>query len=84
MIPKGRRKCGESRHDAALREAREETGYNCHLFPVSMETRAPQPNEPEDTPDIARVHANLTEPFMITIQELSAEEGINMLVFFGT
>ncbi len=45
-------------------------------------TRAPQPDESEDTPDIARVHANLTEPFMVMIRELRAGEGIKLVFWY--
>lgn len=82
LLPKGRRNCGESRCDAMLREARGEAGYNCHVYPVSMVTRAPQPNEPEDTPDIERIHTNLTEPLMVTIRELSAGEVIKLIFWY--
>ncbi|KAJ5718225.1 hypothetical protein N7488_003871 [Penicillium malachiteum] len=36
LLAKGRRNCGESRQEAALRETREETGYQAHLHPVTM------------------------------------------------
>ena len=42
-------------------------------------TRAPQPDEPEDTPDIARDHLNLDEPFVVTIRELGAGEEIKLI-----
>ncbi|KAM5441606.1 hypothetical protein MferCBS31731_003287 [Microsporum ferrugineum] len=70
LLSKGRRNCGEPRQDAALREVREETGYRCHLYPVSMPTRAPAVTDANDTPDQLRVHPGLTEPFMLSIREI--------------
>lgn len=75
MLAKGRRNCGESRHEAALREAREETGHSARLYPVAMATRAPPPDEQGLVPDEPRLYSNLTEPFMVTMRELSAENG---------
>ncbi|KAL3459139.1 hypothetical protein BJX64DRAFT_265339 [Aspergillus heterothallicus] len=71
LLPKGRRNIGESRHEAALREVQEETGYKCHIHPVPMLTRAPRAEDPEDVPDTARLCTESTEPFMLTIRELS-------------
>jgi 8-oxo-dGTP pyrophosphatase MutT (NUDIX family) len=36
LLAKGRRNCGESRLEAALREVEEETGYKCHVYSVTM------------------------------------------------
>lgn len=62
LLPKGRRNCGESRHQAALREAREEMGYQCQLHHVSMPTRAAPIEETADARDIPRFLPNITEP----------------------
>ncbi|KAI6782308.1 uncharacterized protein J7T54_008394 [Emericellopsis cladophorae] len=50
-LAKGRRNCGESRHAAALRELEEETGYRCHLFPMTMPTRPPASAQQSSVPD---------------------------------
>ncbi|CAP97943.1 hypothetical protein EN45_098940 [Penicillium chrysogenum] len=70
LLAKGRRKCGESRHEAALREVREETGYHAHLHPVRMYTRAPPIDEQGHMPDKPRSYSDLTEPFMVTMRHL--------------
>jgi 8-oxo-dGTP pyrophosphatase MutT (NUDIX family) len=70
LLPKGRRNCGESRQEAALREVLEETGYTCHLHPTTMSTRVPPKDETGDVADQARTLPNLTEPFMITMRQL--------------
>jgi 8-oxo-dGTP pyrophosphatase MutT (NUDIX family) len=70
-LAKGRRNQGESRQSAALREIQEETGYQCHLHPVHMRTRAPPRDEEPNAPDTAQLYASLTEPFMVTIRELN-------------
>jgi 8-oxo-dGTP pyrophosphatase MutT (NUDIX family) len=69
LLAKGRRNCGESRHDAALREVREETGYQAHLYPITMYTRAPPMDEQGHMPDKPRSYADLTEPFMVTMRQ---------------
>ncbi|OAL68877.1 NUDIX domain-containing protein [Trichophyton violaceum] len=70
LLAKGRRNCHESRRDAALREVKEETGYQCRLYPVTMPTRAPVATSPCDIPDQARAYPDLTEPFMLSIREI--------------
>jgi len=70
-LPKGRRNHGESRAEAAVREATEETGVPCRLLPICLKTRAPPQIEPEGgSPDIVRIEGNSTEPFMITLREI--------------
>ncbi|KAJ5106219.1 hypothetical protein N7456_002894 [Penicillium angulare] len=64
LLAKGRRNCGESRQEAALREVREETGYQAHLHPVTMYTRAPPSDEQGHMPDMPRSYPDITEPFM--------------------
>ncbi|KAJ5555244.1 hypothetical protein N7461_003714 [Penicillium sp. DV-2018c] len=73
LLAKGRRNCGESRHEAALREVREETGYKAHLQPVTMYTRAPPIDEQGHMPDKPRSYPDLTEPFMVTIRQLGGD-----------
>jgi 8-oxo-dGTP pyrophosphatase MutT (NUDIX family) len=73
LFAKGRRNCGESRHKAALREVREETGYHAHLYLVTMYTRAPPIDEQGHMPDKPRSYQDLTEPFMVTIRQLGGD-----------
>ncbi|PSN72793.1 hypothetical protein BS50DRAFT_568395 [Corynespora cassiicola Philippines] len=82
FLAKGRRNCGESRKEAAIREVMEETGYRCRLLPVSMPTRAPPMDEPPNYPDQARIYPGLTEPFMCTIRELGSNKGVKMIYWF--
>ncbi|KAJ6189300.1 hypothetical protein N7519_004208 [Penicillium mononematosum] len=70
LLAKGRRNCSESRHEAALREVREETGYQAQLHPVAMYTRAPPIGEQRHMPDKPRSYPDLTEPFMVTMRLL--------------
>ncbi len=74
-LAKGRRNIGESRKVAALREVIEETGYQCHLLPVKMATRACADDAPVSLRDKPRVHDNITEPFMCTFRELPHGKG---------
>jgi len=76
LLAKGRRNCGETRHEAALREVREETGYPCHLHPVTMPTRCPPAIEVGHTPDEARVYNGICEPFMLTVREIDPQSGL--------
>ncbi|KAL1624705.1 hypothetical protein SLS56_007681 [Neofusicoccum ribis] len=80
LLAKGRRNCGESRHDAALREVREETGYACRLLPLTMSTRAPPAVETVHTPDVPRTYEKLVEPFMVTVREL--DNGTEMKIIW--
>jgi 8-oxo-dGTP pyrophosphatase MutT (NUDIX family) len=70
LLPKGRRNCGESRQQAALREAREETGYNARILTVNMSTRTPPIIEIEDYPDKPREFEHIAEPFVLTTRQL--------------
>ncbi|KAF7508828.1 hypothetical protein GJ744_008705 [Endocarpon pusillum] len=40
---------------------------------------APRPDEPEDTPDIARDRFDLNQLFMVTTRELGFGEEINLI-----
>jgi 8-oxo-dGTP pyrophosphatase MutT (NUDIX family) len=75
VLPKGRRNIDESRKDAALREVYEETGYRCHLLPVTMATRATRSGDEADVRDEQRVLDDLIEPFMCTVRELGDRNG---------
>ncbi|KAH6894401.1 hypothetical protein B0T10DRAFT_480379 [Thelonectria olida] len=82
LLAKGRRNCGESRGEAALREVREETGYPCRLHPVKMSTRAPGSAETNDVPDEVRTFAGLTEPFMLTVRELGDGGDVKLIWWY--
>ncbi|KAH7175604.1 hypothetical protein EDB81DRAFT_13196 [Dactylonectria macrodidyma] len=82
LLAKGRRNCGESRGEAALREVREETGYPCHLYPVKIATRAPAPTDANHVPDVARSHAGITEPFMLTMRQLGGSSANIKLIWW--
>ncbi|KAJ5712749.1 hypothetical protein N7493_009217 [Penicillium malachiteum] len=73
LLAKGRRNCGESRQEAALREIHEETGYQAHLYPVTMYTRAPPIDERGHMPDIPRLYPDIVEPFMVTMRHLGTD-----------
>ena len=70
LLPKGRRDCGESRIQAAIREVLEETGWHCLPLPVTISTRAPPSQELGYTPDVAEVRETMGhDPFALTIRE---------------
>ncbi|KAL6796227.1 hypothetical protein GGI42DRAFT_345056 [Trichoderma sp. SZMC 28013] len=73
-ISKGRRNCGETRRETALREVTEETGFACRLLPVNMHTRAPPAIETEQLDDRARFYTNICEPFALQIRHLGENE----------
>ena len=62
VLAKGRRAYGESRQQTALREATEETGYQCRLLPLIMATRLTPEIETEHTPDMPRTFTDVCEP----------------------
>lgn len=82
LLPKGRRNCNESRKDAAIREVREESGYDIQLRPVTMATRAPSDLETADIKDIARTYDSLTEPFMLDVRDLGKTKGVKLVWWF--
>lgn len=53
-----------------MRESTEETGYKCHLLPVTMLSRVTPEVETEQTPDTPRLYENISEPFSYTIRTL--------------
>ncbi|KOS20768.1 hypothetical protein ESCO_004370 [Escovopsis weberi] len=71
-----------SRADAALREMREETGYRCRLYPVTMPTRAPSAAEAGDVPDKARTYPDLTEPFMLSTWEVGGKSQVKLIWWY--
>lgn len=84
LLRKGRRNCGESRREAALREVQEETGYRCHIRPVSMMTRAPRPGDAEDAPDKHHMSSDIDEPFMLTVRELDGKSDVKLRWWYIT
>ncbi len=82
LLAKGRRNCGEHRKDAALREVLEETGYQCHLHPVTMPTRAPPVDETANVLDKARIYPNLTEPFMFTARGIDGGSSVKLIWWY--
>ncbi|KAL4967796.1 putative NUDIX domain [Aspergillus stella-maris] len=82
LLPKGRRNIGESRREAALREVKEETGYECRIYPVAMLTRAPRSEDAENVFDEVRICPGIEEPFMLTVRELGEEDGVKVIWWF--
>ncbi|KAK2063422.1 NUDIX domain-containing protein [Colletotrichum caudatum] len=82
LLAKGRRNCSESRHEAALREVLEETGFRCRLLPVDMTTRAPGPDDDADAPDVATARRAITEPFMLTTRSLNGGAGVKLIWWY--
>ncbi|KAK5705597.1 hypothetical protein LTR17_021542 [Elasticomyces elasticus] len=72
LLPNGRRNCGESRQAAALREAFEETGYQCQPLLLTMRTRAPPAVE------IARQDY----PDEVTCRQLGGEHGLKLIWWY--
>jgi len=71
LLPKGRRNWSESRAAAAMREVQEETGYECELLDLEMQTRCPPLVEEDDnTPDVVRTAEGKGEPFMLQVRQL--------------
>ncbi|KAF2120808.1 NUDIX domain-containing protein [Lophiotrema nucula] len=78
LLPKGRRNFAEQRKEAAIREIIEETGYRCHIHPVTMPTRALK----QDGPDVAQVLPGATEPFMVTIRDLKDGASVKFIYWY--
>ncbi|KAI6038585.1 hypothetical protein EDC04DRAFT_1923770 [Pisolithus marmoratus] len=81
VLPKGRKDCGESTDEAAVRETYEETGYPCKLLPTRMTTRAPLPHA--NMLDEPRVVDDAREPFAITLRDLK-EKGTKIIWWYLT
>lgn len=79
VLPKGRRNCGEHRYAAALREVEEETGYACHLQPLTMATRAPTAKDPDGAEP--RIHRTFTESFMVT-HRVKGDKYLKLIYWF--
>jgi 8-oxo-dGTP pyrophosphatase MutT (NUDIX family) len=81
LLAKGRRNAGETRHSAALREVREETGFTCNLMPLTMTTRAPPAVEVGQCADEPRVHREAMEPFMLTVRQMEGK-GVKVIWWY--
>jgi len=81
FLAKGRRNCGETTQEAALREVTEETGYPCTLLPLNMSTRAPPEGETEQLPDEARFYTGIREPFTLQIRRLGSD-GVKLIWWY--
>ncbi|KAI1826588.1 hypothetical protein F4861DRAFT_66849 [Xylaria intraflava] len=81
VLAKGRRNCGETRQETAVREVTEETGYACRLLPLNMYTRAPPAVETEQLPDEARFYTNICEPFTLQVRRFG-ENQIKLIWWF--
>jgi 8-oxo-dGTP pyrophosphatase MutT (NUDIX family) len=81
LLPKGRKDRGESIQSAAVRETFEETGYQCVLFPVNLQTRATIPGvDHEDRPQLEPLSL---EPIAVTIRHIS-ETNVKIIWWFVT
>jgi len=74
VLGKGRRNCGESRQQAAVREVAEETGYSCRLLHLNMLTRAPPAMETEQLGDEARFYPGICEPVTLQLRRLGEND----------
>ncbi|KAJ7127099.1 NUDIX hydrolase domain-like protein [Mycena epipterygia] len=79
LLPKGRKDCGESISDAAVRETFEETGYPCELVPCRMPTRAPRPGV--NAVDAVAVVDAITEPIAVIVRDQGVR-GIKMVWWY--
>ncbi|OHE92045.1 ER lumen protein retaining receptor [Colletotrichum orchidophilum] len=82
LLAKGRRNCGESRHEAALREVQEETGFRCRLLPLDMATRAPAADDIANAPDQAAARRGITEPFMLTMRDIDGGAEVKFIWWY--
>lgn len=82
VLPKGRKDCGESVENAALRETYEETGYKCEFFPCTMTTRAPLPHV--NMVDEPRILEGVVEPFAMTVRSLGEVKGTKIVWWYLT
>lgn len=81
LLAKGRRKCTESRADAAIREVSEETGYSCRLLQVKLGTRATPVVEAVNTTDEPRIYEGSREPFYLT-SRVVGEKNLKLIWWF--
>ena len=85
LLAKGRKDEGESLECAAVREVLEETGYTCHLLPISIPTRATIPASIAGNlyqPDCVRLASQCSEPFAISTRYSKERTGNIKLVFW--
>ncbi|KAL2853595.1 hypothetical protein BJX68DRAFT_233234 [Aspergillus pseudodeflectus] len=54
-------------------KSRKRQATKCRIYLISISTGAPQPDDPEDVPDMARLMPDLSGPFMLTVRELDGE-----------
>ncbi|KAI9695483.1 MAG: hypothetical protein M1820_008585 [Bogoriella megaspora] len=84
VLPKGRRNLHESLPDNALRECREETGYDVKFLPVTMATRC-TPAADEGgvfVPDVPRVADGVAgEPFAVMVRDTTLSTRAKREVF---
>ena len=81
ILAKGRRACGESRQQAALRDVAEETGYQCRLLPVTTASGVTPNVETEHTADTPRTFVKVTEPIAVTLRDLG-EQGAKLIWWY--
>ncbi|KAL9038064.1 MAG: hypothetical protein Q9180_003363 [Flavoplaca navasiana] len=81
ILAKGRRNCGETRQDTAVRELTEECGFPCRLLQVNMSTRAPPAIEDEQLGDEARFYSGICEPFTLQIRRLG-EHNVKLIWWY--
>ena len=86
LLAKGRKDEGEDIAAAAVRETYEETGYQCHLLPISeLPTRATVPSflaGLAHQEDIPRRAVNSTEPFAVTIRPLQKKNNVKLIFWY--
>jgi 8-oxo-dGTP pyrophosphatase MutT (NUDIX family) len=81
VLAKGRRNCGETRQDTALREVKEETGYSCRILSVNLYSRSPPPAEVHSVADQEFLHHDACEPFALQIRHL-AEGNVKLIWWY--
>jgi len=79
LLPKGRKNVGESLEGAAVREAFEETGCECELWPCEMGTRATDPLVTGRVSDVVR-SAKCAEP--LALQMRQTRHGHQKIIFW--
>jgi 8-oxo-dGTP pyrophosphatase MutT (NUDIX family) len=72
LLPKGRRNIGENRHDAAVREVEEETGFKGRLLPVTLHSFQPPADDDGSYIASAKKYEGVCEPFMLTHRMLGS------------
>lgn len=74
VLVKGRRNCGESRHDAVLREITKESEFLCRLLHVNMFTRASLAVKTKQLDDETRFHVDICELFILQLRRLEKSD----------